>query len=175
MSHLFDQISPKDGPGWHSAVNDFSRYRIQRFILHPEQWANCRIEPERLRWTKIKFCKDAVQTLPKDRHGIYSFIAQPDVAGHTAVGYLLYIGKAQTQSLQDRVSNYLHEANSKKCRVHIVEMLRHCPDHLWLHYAEVDDPQAISEIENSLIKAFLPPFNRVFPATIKQLISAVFK
>ena len=130
MSSLFAKLSPKDAPKWRRGVNDFRQYQIQRFILHPELWTNCPINTQQLTWSKIKFSKSNVKTLPNDKFGIYSFIAEPQVAGHTAIGYLLYVGKAQDQSLQSRVTSYLYESNKAKPRFHIAEMLSHCPDHL---------------------------------------------
>ena len=174
MSHLFDQLSPKDA-AWRSQVDAFGRYRIQKFILHPGLWSSFQPIVPTLKWQRVKFTAGGVKNLPDNKFGIYSFIAEPNVAGHSAVGYLLYVGKAQEQSLQDRVTSYLYEKNKRKSRVHIAEMLDHCPNHLWLHYAEVADPTKIEAIEDALLQAFLPPFNRDFPATISHMVSAVLK
>lgn len=175
MSNLFDKLSPKDAAKWRRGVNDFRQYQIQRFILHPGLWNACPKTLPVLKWVRIKFSKATVKSLPNNKYGIYSFIAEPQVAGHNAVGYLLYIGKAQDQSLQDRITSYLYEANKAKPRFHIAEMLDHCPDHLWLHYAEVADQKSIKTIEEALLEAFLPPFNRDFPATISHVVKAVLK
>jgi hypothetical protein len=174
MSKLFDKLSPMDA-SWRGKVDAFGRYRIQRFILHPELWTACPQMTPPLKWTRIRFSKSAVTQLPNNKYGIYSFIAEPQIAGHNAVGYLLYLGKAQDQSLQARVSSYLYEANKAKPRIHISEMLDHCPDHLWLHYAEIADQKTIKKIEDALLEAFLPPFNRDFPATIRHMVKAVLK
>ena len=175
MSKLFDKLSPKDAATWRRGVDEFGRYRIQRFILHPGLWNAFPPMAPSLTWTKIKFSNTTVRNLPNNKYGIYSFIAEPQIAGHNAIGYLLYVGKAQDQSLRDRVTSYLYESQKTKPRIHISEMLDHCPDHLWLHYAEIADQRSIKKIEDALLEAFLPPFNRDFPATISHMVRAVMR
>jgi hypothetical protein len=174
MSNLFNKLSPKDAT-WRSKVDAFARYRIQKFILHPELWSACPTFSPKLQWIRVQFNKANVKTLPNNKYGLYSFIAEPEVADHKAVGYLFYIGKAQDQSLQKRVTSYLYEANKAKPRIPIVEMLSHCPQHLYLHYAVVANQSVIASIEAALLEAFLPPFNQDFPATINHMVKAVLK
>ena len=99
MSDLFNQISPKDAT-WRTTVDNFARYRVQRFILHPDRWAGCPPTLPKLVWKKTRFDKAHVKTLPDDKYGIYSFIAEPHVAGHKAIGYLLYIGKGKIKAFR---------------------------------------------------------------------------
>ena len=101
-------------------------------------------------------------------------MAEPQIAGHASVRYLLYIGEAQGQSLRARVTSYLYESNKAKPRIHVSEMLAKFPDHLWVYYAIIDDTSDITEIENRLLETFLPPFNRDFPATVEKLVKATF-
>jgi hypothetical protein len=173
MSNLFATISPKD-PTWSTKVAEFGQYRVDRFILHSELWVNCSIETTRLRWERVKFSSAGVKSLPARGSGIYSFVAEPEVAGHNAVGYLLYVGKAQGQSLRNRLTSYLCEPQKDKPRIHIVQMLRKWPNHLWLHYALVSNETTIGIIEDALLEAFLPPFNRRFPASIARFVDAEF-
>jgi excinuclease UvrABC nuclease subunit len=106
--------------------------------------------------------------------GLYSFFAEPQIAGHRFVRYLLYIGEAHGQSLRKRVTSYLYESQKQKPRVHVSEMLARFPNHLWLYFAVVDDVSTITSIEDQLLEAFLPPFNVDFPATVRRLVKAVF-
>lgn len=169
----FDYISPKDSD-WRSAVDQFKWYRVDRFILHSERWTNYLTSGPKLIWKRVRFNKDGVNSLPNDKMGLYTFIAEPQVAGHPAVSYLLYVGEAHGQSLRKRVTSYLYESQKKKPRVHVSEMLARFPNHLWLYFSIVDDVSTIKRIEDQLLETFLPPFNEEYPATVKKLRKAAF-
>jgi hypothetical protein len=47
------------------------------------------------------------------------------------------------------------------------------PNHLWVYYAVVKR-NLIQKVEDDLLAAFLPPFNRKFPAVVKHMVKAVF-
>lgn len=169
----FDYISPKDAD-WRSAVDQFRWYRVDRFVLHSPRWASYMTSGPQLKWKRVRFSKTGVRSLPDDKMGLYTFIAEPQIAGHSAVRYLLYVGEAQDQSLRKRVTSYLYESAKEKPRVHVSEMLAKFPNHLWLYFAVVDDRSSIPKIEEQLLEAFLPPFNREWPATVRSLVKATF-
>jgi hypothetical protein len=147
---------------------------VKRFLLNPLQWSAYPNRLPGMTWQCVKFDRDGVKRLPNKNGGVYSFVAEPRIAGHSAVAYLLYIGETHDQSLRARCASYLAEPTKPKPRVHIKEMLLKWPDHLWLYYAVVRGKTLIPQLEEDLIAAFLPPFNREFPATIKDLVRAVF-
>ncbi len=169
----FDFVSPKDAD-WRSAVDQFKWYRVDRFILNPSRWRACSTLGTKLVWKRIRFHRQGVKRLPNDKMGLYSFIAEPQIAGHRSVRYLLYVGKAEDQSLRSRVTSYLYESQKAKPRIHISEMLQKFPEHLWLYFAVVDDVSIITGLEEQLLAAFLPPFNRDWPATVRNVMKAVF-
>jgi hypothetical protein len=156
----FDFLSPKDAD-WRAAVDQFKWYRVERFILHAHRWKDYQASGPKLKWKRVRFDKKGVKRLPDDKGGLYSFIAEPRIAGHTAVRYLLYVGQAQGQSLRKRVTSYLYESQKEKPRVHVSEMLEKFTDHLWLYFAEVNDASTITNIENQLLAAFLPPSTKL--------------
>ena len=45
-------------------------------------------------------------------------------------------------------------------------MIRKWPDHLWLYFAVVDDVSVIKQLEEDLLRAYIPPYNQTFAATI---------
>lgn len=169
----FDIISPKDAR-WRTTADEFRWYRVDRFILHPKRWKMYSTTGPALDWKKVRFDKAGVKAIPDDKMGLYTFFAEPDIAGHSSVRYLLLVGEAKDQSLRKRVTGYLYESNKAKPRIHVSEMLQKFGSHLWLYFAVVDDPTTITAIEDQLLQAFLPPFNRDFPATVASLVKATF-
>lgn len=173
---VFNIISPKDAD-WGDHVGRFKRFRIDRFILHPDQWASIpgSATLSKLTWNRVRFDTAGVNSLPDDKAGVYTIFAEPEIAKHSSVRYLLYVGETHGKStaLRSRVRSYLNEKTNSKPRVHIVEMIDRYPNHLWIYYAIVSRKH-VQKIEDDLLAAFLPPFNRKFPAIIKDMVKAVF-
>jgi hypothetical protein len=163
---VFSAISPKDWdePAWDDAVAILKKYRVEKYILCPQHWQG--YSNIRLTWKKVQFNKAGLEKLPQDKPGLYVFIVQPNIAGHKAINFLLYIGETTKQSLRDRCTSYLFEASKSKARVPIRSMIRKWPDHLWLYFAIVDDVSIIKQVEEDLIKAYIPPFNQRFTARV---------
>ncbi len=178
---VFPAISPKDWdePAWDDAVGMLRRYRVSKYILCPQYWQG--YSNKSLKWKKTPFNKPGLAKLPDDKPGLYSFLLQPNVAGHKAVTYLLYIGETTKQSLRQRCSDYLSEPAKKKPRVPIRSMVRKWPDHLWIHFVAVDDVSIIKRLEEDLIKAYIPPYNQRFTARVgkagklEDLLKEVFQ
>lgn len=169
----FDIISPKDAR-WRTAADEFKWYRVDRFILHPKRWKVYAPSGPTLSWTRVRFDKAGVKSMPDDKMGVYTFIAEPEIAGHSSVRYLLYVGEAKEQSLRKRVTSYLYESKKEKPRIHVSEMVLKFQSHLWIYFAVIDNVASIAQIEDQLLQAFLPPFNRDFPATVASLMKATF-
>jgi len=156
-----------------TSINTLRDYRLQRFILSPDHWQNY---PNRidLTWHKIQFSPANLHLIPNDTKGIYSFVASASIAQHPDCSYLFYIGKTVSQTFKIRYKQYLNEENNDKPRYHILDMLKKWENHLWFCYAPIDDDALISQLEDDLIAAFLPPMNRTFPASISNIISGIF-
>ena len=90
---VFAAISPDDWDpvGWDDAVKLLKHYHIKMFILCPDYWND--YKNIRLKWKRVKFDTKGVKKLPGDKQGLYSFLVQPNVGGHPAISYLLYIGE----------------------------------------------------------------------------------
>ena len=174
---IFAAISPDDwdAGAWDDEVSLLKHYHIKKFILCPTHWQG--YSNIVLKWKRVKFSVSGVSKLPDNKQGLYSFLVQPKVGGHPAISYLLYIGETTKQTLKERCSDYLPEAKRKKARVPIRSMIRKWPNHLWLYFAVVDDVTLIKQLEEDLIKAFIPPFNQRFTATVgkAEKLEAVLK
>jgi hypothetical protein len=106
---VFDFLSPNDA-NWGTGVAELKRHRIDRFVLYPARWTACSSSGALpiLKWKRVRFDAAGVKTLPDDKQGIYSFFAEPEIADHQAVRYLLYVGETHAQGLRTRVRSYLH-------------------------------------------------------------------
>ena len=155
-----------------ASERELGSYLIKRFILSPSQWAGY-ANPTVLRWKRVKFSASNVASVPSS-NGVYSFVVDPEICNHPATHYLLYIGRARGVTLRGRFGDYLREQVKDKGRPHMKMMLNKWKDHLWFYYAEVPDASAIDALEEDLLAAYLPPFNRSFPATIREVIHVVF-
>ena len=166
---------PIDLAAAEKAEKNLAYYRVNRFILCPRQWEKYSAITA-LNWQRVKFDKSNHQhpQVPNDKHGVYSFVLEPEIADHPSVKYLLYVGKADKLSFYTRFYNYLREKQQKKPRDHIVQMTTKWPKHLYFYWAEIANPADITAVEDSLLEAYLPPHNRTFPATIRSTIRRIF-
>ncbi len=151
---------------------DIQRYRVDRFILCPIHWNNYPNQVQ-LTWNKFKFTQQNAKKIPNNQSGVYSFVADAEIANHPACSYLLYVGMTK-QNFRQRYRSYLKESNKPKPRIHILKMIDNWSEHLWFYYAQISQTDLISSIEDDLITAFTPPYNREYPATIRSQISLVF-
>lgn len=151
--------------------DSLQKYEVKRLILSPDRWGKY-VDITALTWTMVKFDKGQKLVIPNNKKGVYSFLVQPGIANHPACSHLLYIGMTDKQSLRQRFMQYIYEKNKPKGRPLIQKMLVRWEKHLWFCYAPIDDISQISLIEDELLKAFIPPMNKDFPAEIRQAIGA---
>ena len=140
------------------------------FILWPQRWQqynphiNCN-------WSTYPFCQDSVEKIP-DEPGVYAFLIQPHIANELDASYLMYVGKT-SRSLKQRFQEYFREAkNSKRGRPKIIMLLQSYAGYLHFSCAVVNQPDEPEQLENELLKAFLPPANDRFPAEVSRVIQA---
>ena len=148
-------------------------YRVERMILSPEHWAGFN-SPNGLQWTIEKFEKNSTKNIPSNQFGVYSFLVQPGIAGHSACSYLMYVGKAENQSLQQRFTQYFGHLNETSRRTNISKLLRLWHGHIWFCYAPVANQSLIDDTEQALINAFLPPFNRRYRGIVAKQLRYLF-
>jgi hypothetical protein len=147
---------------------DLRAFEVRNLILSPDNWKNY---PNRiqLNWNRVLFREDQAKNVPDDIRGVYSFVVIPDIANHKDCSYLLYIGET-TRNFRQRFREYLDIQREGRRRVHIFEMLTNWRENLWFCYAPINPVGLIKDIEDDLLAAYLPPYNRDFPATIRAPI-----
>lgn len=153
---------------------DLRTYRVTRFILSPQQWERYQ-ERVGLQWSAVQFGPQYVSQVPNDQIGVYSFVASPGIANHPALAYPMYVGMTAEQSFRTRYEQYLQEPNKRKPRPAIVTMLTCWPRHLYFFYAPIQDVGVIKQVEDDLLSALLPPYNTIFPATIRAVVDAALR
>ncbi len=151
-----------------------SDYKLIRMVLAPEHWSNYS-SSVKLEWCGEKFENARANHIPKE-NGVYTFVVKPGIAGHPSCSYLLYVGKAEKQALAIRFKQYLTERQKgdDSRRPHVVEMLKKWDGFLWFYYATIKKQSEITEVENQLLAAFLPPSNRTFPCSVRRSICKLF-
>lgn len=162
-----------DDPFSASKPFTLANYHMNRMVLSPEHWASFPSH-HRLGWTLTKFEKSNAANIPADQNGVYSFLVVPGIAAHTGCSYLMYIGKAERQSLRTRFNQYFEHITETSRWVHISKMLRLWQDHLWFCYAPVADSTKIDATEQDLLNAFLPPFNHRYKGVVAKQLKVLF-
>lgn len=144
-------------------------YHLKRMVLSPAHWGKFSL-PHKLTWTRIKFSRENAGDVPGDKSGVYSFLVHPGIANHDACGYLMYVGKAEKQSLRARFKQYLKPGG----RRHIAKMLRLWREHMWFYFAAVADGGSINSTEDALVNAYLPPFNHQYRGEVADELQDLF-
>lgn len=154
-------------------VRQGGEYRLHRyrFILLPRRW-NEYEGPNDLDWNCVDFQEENRDAVPRE-HGIYAFCIRPPIAGDICGAYLLYLGKAEGQTLRDRYGDYVRDIGNENARWKIQRMLAlyHGRDCLYFCYTLVEADN-VADLEDNLLAAFDPPANDQVPATIRGVQEA---
>jgi len=142
----------------------------QKFLLWPRQWKSYR-SATRLTWHKIRYTPSRLRLLPQTT-GVYAFTICPGVGDTPDFSYLVYIGKAEDQTLRQRCGQYRYEPRKPKPRPLIVKMLRLWGRHLHLYFASV--PTNVGAVEDALLAAFMPPFNTDLPGKLAAIGKVIY-
>lgn len=145
----------------------------KRMLLSPAHWKSCNLS-DSLQWEWTKFARSNSRNVPNDKSGVYSFLVQPGIADHPACSYLMYVGKAEKQSLRQRFNQYFRDEAEDSRRPHIYEMFRLWKGHLWFYFAIVSDDAKIDAVEHALIHAYLPPRNHEYKGSVKRQMQKLF-
>jgi hypothetical protein len=157
-----------------SAYDDLKAYEVDKLILHPELWRKLTLSVL-LQWIIEPFNRKAAARIPDVYGGVYAFVVQPGIANFAHASYLLYIGKTEgKEGFRQRYKQYLtHSVETKTRRPRLRRMFDHWPNHLWFCYARVNlQGKQLEAIENSLLGAFLPPYNGEFPGEVGKARNA---
>ena len=160
------------------SVNDILRERTERkelkahtwpLTMWPQRWASYNL-PDQFNWEIYPFRRDQTNNIP-NQPGIYSFVVQPGIASYSYCSYLMYIGKTM-RPLQERFKEYFLEQNNPAGRPLILDVLYDYQGYILFCCSAIGQRERINEIENSLVRAFLPPCNDQFPAGVRRTSKA---
>lgn len=146
-------------------ADELRSFQVNNMILNPNLW---RKYPDRINldWRKIQFGEAQRDCIPDSQCGVYSFVVMPGIARHVACAYLLYVGKTE-RSFRERYDEYLYGQKTGRIEAHKYEMLIKWREHLWFCYASITQVNIIKQMEDDLIAAYLPPYNKEFPASVR--------
>jgi len=122
---------------------------------------------DKFEWRTLSFKYCNRREIPR-KPGIYSFVINPTVAQHPQ-RYLCYIGKSD--NLQRRYEEYLREAENNYGRPKIVRVLKKWEGFMEFSFTLLEKSR-LENVENYLIKTFVPYANDQYPAQVSRVVGA---
>ena len=123
-------------------------------------------------WTQEDFPPKNLKDIPK-KPGVYVFVVMADVFDFPCANGLFYVGKAK--SLYNRISSYIGDENIRLLntkRPLVWRMLNAWSGHLKYFYTTTTDVSTAEHLEEQMINALRPPFNRKYDATTSKTMRA---
>lgn len=146
-------------------------YRKQ-FILAPVLW-NTHQGGINGSWTTVQFHVDTICDVPDEIGGVYGISIRPTVPHPPSGDYLIYVGKADDQSLRTRYKQHLNKlSETNRSQPRLRQWLHLWEDYLYFSFLELDDKD-ITDAENDLLTVHMPPCNIQYPAGMKSLRDTV--
>jgi hypothetical protein len=154
-------------------VDEAKAHIINRAIFWKRRWSEFSPPAQIVwNWTSVPFDTNSTSQVPNDKHGLYTFILSPRVASHPKNFFVLYVGKADKTTLQERFKHYFQEKKKVK-RPHICHALNKFDGHIEFCFTTVTRAQDIEPGEDALLVALMPPYNERFPASVAQIITGL--
>jgi len=151
---------------------DEAKAHEHSFCLWPRLWQEYARRPSHaFQWRKCRFAATSVSKVPQ-KPGLYTFVVQPCVARHPSCSYLMYIGKTK-RTLRTRFREYLSSKGRVGTRPNISRLLNKYPDNLYFLYTTVEDGAQLGQMEEDLIAALVPPYNRQLPAKVSRVVGVL--
>ena len=130
-------------------------------MLRPNAW-RAHQNPWGLRWSRPRRWSPTRHRRVPNVPGLYAFSVIPEAQGCPPGEYVLYVGKAERQTLAERYRQYVREAaGAPDARIHIYNMFKRWGDHLWYRFATAS-PSQVDAAERAIREALEPPMNRDF-------------
>ena len=151
---------------------DDMKAHIHQFSLWPKLWLEYTQQHSfSFDWQIFPLKADQIGNIP-EKPGVYTLLIQPSIALHPLCSYLAYVGMTD-RTLRERFKEYLSEKKRITGRPKVLRLLNKYEDHVYFCCAEVDDQGLITQIEDALIGAWVPPFNDKYPARIRRVIKGL--
>ncbi|MES2741666.1 MAG: hypothetical protein V4754_12040 [Pseudomonadota bacterium] len=136
----------------------------------PEAWQKAAVlSPS---WRKTSFPPVPRSTLPK-LPGVYVFVVTPNIFDFDSGNALFYVGKAT--SLYHRVAAYIGEIDKEfklSNRPMVWRMLNQWKGHLQYFFTTTATVELAEQLEDEMIRAFRPPFNKQYDAETSKIMRA---
>ncbi|MCC4632799.1 hypothetical protein [Xanthomonas dyei] len=144
------------------------------FYLDAERWKEFQ-SPIELTWSRLRFSEDNRSNIPKER-GLYAFTLSHEPSGFPDHGFIMYIGitgDISKANLRSRYSQYLANLRRGDGRPKVHGMLKRWNGHLFFNFVPIPDKKiSLTEIEDELLAAVIPPINETY---IKAGLQAILK
>lgn len=164
-------IGPENILDLYSLALDGKIFEVES-SLDRRQWA--RAPARTLIWHSVPFPPDLTtrRGLPNGS-GVYVFVAEPSLFSLPQTSTMLYVGKAK--KIKSRIRAYIGELKirfSKTNRPHIWRMTNTWNGHLRYYYTTTLDVTAAEALEEEMLAALNPYFNKELPAELSQRVRA---
>lgn len=139
-------------------------------LFYPDAWAKAPIVS--CVWMGNDFPPIPRSKIPK-QPGVYAFVVKTNLFDFPHATGLFYIGKAM--NLYDRVGAYMSDVDRRKlqtARPLVWRMLNQWDGHLQYFYTITADVAAAELLEEQMLSAFIPPFNKQYEATTSAMVRA---
>ncbi|WP_342932323.1 hypothetical protein [Paraburkholderia diazotrophica] len=154
------------------AINDlaFVHSHVVPMTFYPAAWGAAANSSHV--WATERFPPTRRGDIPKEP-GVYAFVVKSELFDFPLASGLFYVGKATC--LYDRIAAYIGEQDKDfmdSKRPHVWRMVNQWKGHLLYLYTKTADVAAAEALEDKMLSAFLPHFNRQFEASVSQTMRA---
>ena len=137
-------------------------------LLWPRQWEKYTPVVD-LQWQEFTFEDSSRSSIPENP-GVYAFCVKPEIGSNLDISYLIYIGKTD-RTLRKRFGEYLREAFDPLGRARVYYFFNMYRPYLKFCCAPLPDDVSPKDIEDDLLKAYVPLCNPKLPAEVSRIVS----
>lgn len=141
---------------------DEMKTHSHNFVLWKRKWKEFN-NTDTINWDIYKLQDSERVNIPEES-GVYTILVQPRIANHPFCSYLMYVGK--TKSLRRRFGEYLNEKDRETGRPKMLRLLNKYSGYTWFCFCVVSE-EKITNVEEDLITAYMPPANDQLPARLR--------
>jgi len=149
----------------------FVRSHYIEMMFYPQAWQSA--PGSSPTWTGVEFPPKPRKLIPH-KPGVYAFVVTPNLFDLEQASALFYIGKAT--NLYNRIGAYLGEidGNFKKTdRPLVWKMINQWNGYLKYFYTVTATVAEAESLEDEMLNAFRPPFNKDYEAEVSKVMRAM--
>lgn len=167
------------------ADNDFLLQRAdaisykKSFLLWIRRWKSFNLSTS-LNWKRYPFTASSKNQIP-DKPGVYAFCIEPDLLSELKPCYLIYVGETgdgkSANTLRKRFMSYIYGYKTPQDRSKIYTSLFLFKDYVHFWCAPVEKHSgsiSTTEIEDELLRTFIPPDNTDLPVEVSSIAKALY-